>query len=622
MEGVRSPPVSQGGAKPKFSVRRPTLPSGVRPRGPRPYATDLLLLLFLVVTSSFYLFYLSSREERLTMVMANIILSTRASEYTIKGLQLASGLFLLVFLTAFLRAFSAYMAPNARPASTSSKPKTSNSESNKKPPKSKSTYEPLVPVRKPLFTQTPPHTEKKMTTSSPVTPKLSSSPITSWSKHLSQSGSGRRIQNEAMLEKFLEEVDEKIDKMWESSASKTATVTPPVSARGLSAASPGSVPGSTPLSGTSRSTPLRPVRMSPTSASPKKGEGDVPPPMSMEKAVEGYKNLGIYPQIEEWRDCLRQWFSSVMINPLLAKIRTSHIEVMQAATSVGCPITVSQVGSDMAASPAPISLSPANGWQPIITLNEDEVLLKLQTSLVQALNKPPTQQPFGSAQNFSQNPSPMIIQACLDAITEHQRLKSLMKGELIKGLLPHGSVHADYTVRRIEDLAEGTCLKNYDYMGKGYSSDKAGKKWTGDLPSDSHLLLYLFAAFLEHPGWMLHVDTQWFSGAESNENPLFLGVLPPKERFPEKYVAIIAGVPSVIHPGALILSVGKQSTPTFSLYWDKKLQFSLQGRTAFWDAILLFCHKINEDYGSVVRGVQLGSTSLNLLSVIDLDSEA
>ncbi|KAJ4793072.1 hypothetical protein LUZ62_044318 [Rhynchospora pubera] len=618
MEGARSPPVSQGGAKPKFSVRRPTLPSGVRPLGPRPYATDLLLLLlFLVVTFSF--FYLSSREERFTMFMANIILSTRAAEYTVKGLQVASGMFLLVFLTAFFRAFSAYMAPKARPASTSSK--TSNSESNKKPPKSKSTYEPLVPIRKPLFTQTPPHTEKKATTSSPVTPKLSSSPITSWSKHLSLSGSGRRIQNEAMLEKFLEEVDEKIDKMWESSASKTATVTPPVSVRGLSSASPGSIPGSTPLSGTSRSTPLRPVRMSPTSASPKKGEGDVPPPMSMEKAVEGYKNLGIYPQIEEWRDCLRQWFSSVMINPLLTKIRTSHVEVMQAATSVGCPITVSQVGSDMAASPAPVSLSPANGWQPIVTLNEDEVLFKLQTSLVQALSKPLTQQPFGSAQNVSQNPSPMITQACLDAITEHQRLKSLMKGELIKGLLPHGSVHADYTVRRIEDLAEGTCLKNYDYMGKGYSSDKAGKKWTGDLPSDSHLLLYLFAAFLEHPGWMLHVDTQWFSGAESCENPLFLGVLPPKERFPEKYVAFIVGVPSVIHPGALILSVGKQSTPTFSLYWDKKLQFSLQGRTAFWDAILLFCHKINEDYGSVVRGVQLGSTSLNLLSVLDLDTE-
>ncbi|KAF3331734.1 transmembrane protein 209 [Carex littledalei] len=619
MEGHQSPPAPQGGAKPKFSVRRPTLASGVGPRGPRPYATDLLFLLFAVVASSFYLFYLSSREERLITIISNIILSTRAAEYTFKGMQITTGLFLVVFLTAFFRAFSAYMAPIASPILSSSKPKTTNSESNKKPPKSKSIYEPLVPVRKPLFTQTPPCAEKKAT-SSPVTPKLNSSPVTSWSKH--GSGSGKRIQNEAMLEKFLEEVDEKIEKMWESSASKTATVTPPVSLRGLSSASPGSIPGSTPLSGTTRSTPLRPVRMSPTSASPKKGEGDVPPPMSMEKAVEGYKNLGIYPQIEEWRDCLRQWFSSYLINPLLAKIKTSHVQVMQAATSVGFPITVSQVGIDTAALTAPISLSPANGWQPIVTLDEDELLHKLQTSLIQALNKPPAHQPFGSVQNAPQNPPPMIIQACLDAVTEHQRLKSLMKGELIKGLLPHGSVHADYTIGRVEDLAEGTCLKKYDYMGKGYSSDKAGKKWTGDLPSDSHLLLYLFAAFMEHPGWMLHVDTQWFSGSESSENPLFLGVLPPKERFPEKYVAIILGVPSVIHPGALILSVGKQSTPTFSLYWNKKLQFSLQGRTAFWDAILLFCHKINEDFGSVVRGVQLGSPALNLLSVLDLDTEA
>jgi hypothetical protein len=61
---------------------------------------------------------------------------------------------------------------------------------------------------------------------------------------------------------------------------------------------------------------------------------------------------------------------------------------MQAASSVGFAITVSQVGSDTAACTAPISLSPANGWQPIVTLDEDELLQRLQTSLIQALNKP------------------------------------------------------------------------------------------------------------------------------------------------------------------------------------------------------------------------------------------
>lgn len=126
------------------------------------------------------------------------------------------------------------------------------------------------------------------------------------------------------------------------------------------------------------------------------------------------------------------------------------------------------------------------------------------------------------------------------------------------------------------ELSEGTCLKNYEYLGTGEVYDKKNKKWTLELPTDSHLLLYLFCAFLEHPKWMLHLDPSIYAGAQSSKNPLFLGVLPPKERFPEKYIAIIYGVPSVIHPGACILAVGRKNPPVFSLYWDKKLQFSLQ----------------------------------------------
>lgn len=124
-------------------------------------------------------------------------------------------------------------------------------------------------------------------------------------------------------------------------------------------------------------------------------------------------------------------------------------------------------------------------------------------------------------------------------------------------------------------------MKNYEYLGSGEVYDKKNKKWTLELPSDSHLLLYLFCAFLEHPKWMLHVDAMSYAGAQSNKNPLFLGVLPPKERFPEKYIAVVSSVPSVLHPGACILVVGKQGPPIFALYWDKKLQFSLQVGNAF-----------------------------------------
>jgi hypothetical protein len=46
--------------------------------------------------------------------------------------------------------------------------------------------------------------------------------------------------------------------------------------------------------------------------------------------------------------------------------------------------------------------------------------------------------------------------------------------------------------------------------------------------------------------------------------------------FPEKYVAVVSGVPSALHPRASTLVLGRQSPPIFALYWDKKVQFSLQ----------------------------------------------
>lgn len=518
-------------------------------------------------------------------------------------------------------------------------------EQTKRPPKTKPSTpsEPIVPIRKSSFSYTPSRPlgqsrigsshlspgGERLTTAlqmSPSTPlqKSVSSPSTPWSRK--SSGSAKGIQTEAMLEQFLAGLDENIDKITDS---ETKTATPPATISSFGVATPVSVTTSTTPSGAARSTPLRPVRMSPSShqkysTPPKKGEGELPPPMSLEQAVEAFESLGVYPEIEQWRDSLRQWFSSVVMNPLVHKIKTSHTQVKQTTATVGASVTVSQVGSDLPSTTTPVTLSPLGGtkdWQPTVTVDEDGILNQLRSTLLRSRDAP-VAQTFGSPQQPQQNPLLPAIQTCIDAITEHQRLNTLMKGELIKGLLPQSSVRADFTVQRVQELAEGTCLKNYDYMGHGNGYGKSEKKWISELPTDSHLLLYLFAAFLEHPKWMLHVDPTSYSGAQSSKNPLFLGVLPPKERFPEKYVALISGVPAIIHPGALILAVSKQSPPIFALYWDKKLQFSLQGRTALWDAILLLCHQINAGYCGVVRGIHIGSSALNLLSVIDSDMES
>ena len=221
-------------------------------------------------------------------------------------------------------------------------------EQTKRPPKTKPSTpsEPIVPIRRSSFSYTPSRPlgqsrigssylspgGERLTTAlqmSPSTPlqKSVSSPSTPWSRK--SSGSAKGIQTEAMLDHFLASLDESIDKITDS---ETKTATPPATITSFGVATPVSLTTSTTPSGAARSTPLRPVRMSPGShqkysTPPKKGEGELPPPMSLEQAVEAFENLGVYPEIEQWRDSLRQWFSSVVMNPLVQKIKTSHTQV-------------------------------------------------------------------------------------------------------------------------------------------------------------------------------------------------------------------------------------------------------------------------------------------------------
>ncbi|KAF8009010.1 hypothetical protein BT93_J0103 [Corymbia citriodora subsp. variegata] len=674
-----SPP--QATAKPsKFAVyQNPALAAALAANSLVPSKLALLSAFFFSSASAFAFLFFSSREDGFIDYLKLKNLSEETAYFLAKILQTAVALLFLGALLALSKAISLHISKNRGVPSLSPsigtkdqptlstrqlallglKPRANQvvSEPSKKPPKSKTQVTPsselLVPLHQNITSSN--HSSRismdKLNSSggskgrpvgipskSPGSPSLylvpgAVSPLPS-SQHspgpdsvvsspwLSNRASPMKdIRSEEKLEQFLAEVDEKITE----SAGKLAT--PPPTIKGFGIASPNTVVSSANNSGTTRSTPLRPVRMSPGSQKfstpPKKGEGDLPSPMSLEEAVEAFEHLGIYPQIELWRDRLRQWFSSVLLNPLLKKIESSHIQVMEGAAKLGVSITVSQVGEVHVPGTSTVSqIDRSKEWLPAYTLDEDGLLHQLRATLVQAIDAAMSKQPIANLQQPPlQNPFIPLMQECVDAVTEHQRLQALLKGELIKGVLPQSSVRADYVVQRIRELAVGTCVKNYDFLGSGEAYDQMKKKWTPDVPTDSHLLLYLFCAFLEHPKWMLHVDPTSYTGAQSSKNPLFLGVLPPKERFPEKYVAAVSAVPSVLHPGACIMVVGKQSPPVFALYWDKKLQFSLQGRTAMWDSILIQCHRINVGYGGIVRGMHLGSSALGLLPVFDTGNE-
>ncbi|CAM8898104.1 unnamed protein product [Rhodiola kirilowii] len=417
---------------------------------------------------------------------------------------------------------------------------------------------------------------------SPMLDQLASS---SWSR---KRASGKEIVTEEQLEEFLAEVDENIHK----SAGKLAT--PPPSINSFQTASPGTLTSSAKTSGATRSTPLRPVRTSPASnkftTPPNKGDGELPNPMSMEESVEAFQRLGIYPQIEQWRDRLRQWFSSVLLSPLLKKIDTSHIQVMQSAAKLGISITISPVGIDLPTPELPPTLAPndrTTEWQPTVNLNEDALLHQLCATLVQAIDSSMPKMPFASPQqNTQQNPLAPLMQECVDAIIEHQRLHALLKGEWVKGLLPQSSVREDYVVQRIRELAEGTCLKNYDYLRNGDAHDKVSKKWMVENPTDSTPAYLSLLCFLRT------------SKVDVTHRPDLL---------------LWRTIES------MYISRWEAKSPDICTLLDKKLQFCLQN-------IIMGFHiasmpRVEVGYGGVMRGMHLGSSALSILSVLDSETD-
>jgi len=66
-----------------------------------------------------------------------------------------------------------------------------------------------------------------------------------------------------------------------------------------------------------------------------------------------------------------------------------------------------------------------------------------------------------------------------------------------------------------------------------------GKPWSADLPTDSALLLYIFAAFLVAPMWTFTEEDP--GRIEGPSGVLYLGKVPPKVN--GEYMAIISTWP-------------------------------------------------------------------------------
>lgn len=91
--------------------------------------------------------------------------------------------------------------------------------------------------------------------------------------------------------------------------------------------------------------------------------------------------------------------------------------------------------------------------------------------------------------------------AVLQALNEYSGMCKVLRGDFPnKGLL--GNCPPGYLAARLHAFAADTCCGAFVWNGGGRWQ---GHKWTADLPTDTHVLLYLLAAFLSAPFWRFAV---------------------------------------------------------------------------------------------------------------------
>ena len=86
----------------------------------------------------------------------------------------------------------------------------------------------------------------------------------------------------------------------------------------------------------------------------------------------------------------------------------------------------------------------------------------------------------------------MLLHLLLQAIHRYQRLTELLQGKHPQQLLP--PTPQGYILTRVRALAEGPCMTAFTWNS---GSSWGHKPWTNELPNDSTLVFFLFAAFLE-----------------------------------------------------------------------------------------------------------------------------
>ena len=295
--------------------------------------------------------------------------------------------------------------------------------------------------------------------------------------------------------------------------------------------------------------------------------------------------LGIDEDIlERAVEALREWIACQMLQPLVKIISVAHTNVINSAKSIGIEVPRDSL----------IDLNESGG--------EASSRLSDQTLSLGNFYAQVTQQMAMPA--ISSNPTAQKrYERCLRAIVSYNCLLRLLRAELVPGLLPASP--DGYILKRIKELANGTAMYDFVFDSGGESN---GKPWNPEYPTDTAVVLYLFACFLAAPFWSF-ADKMDYYKVEGPADVLFLGKLPP--RVGGEFTAIL---PSRLPKGCIGtalqgLTLGSQ-TPHIAITVEGVPKLTETGQLGLFRSIVLWLLYVADGKG-VLGNVTLSSLHLD-----------
>ncbi|KAK9745681.1 Cytochrome B561, N terminal [Popillia japonica] len=152
----------------------------------------------------------------------------------------------------------------------------------------------------------------------------------------------------------------------------------------------------------------------------------------------------------------------------------------------------------------------------------------------------------------------------------------------------------EYLVKRIRELAKGGCMSEFRWNS---GSSFNGKDWDNSLPTDSAIMMHLFASYL---------DTQLLPLPNQPDVKPFSGY---------HYLKQGEKLPNLTNQSLLIQQCS-DSPPYYRVVIGEEIYELVKGYNNLFHCILLFLYHVNKRQDGMVGRVNLGRSGLNMLWII------